>query len=509
MGLNSRLILRSFSHCLGNAAYKRKLKSKPDCFFTLREFCERAELDVDSFDEEIKRLLNATVSYVCRWGDRFTKNCICVQLYDDSDEIMRKAFAAGALVCVSNHKIAGVPCVVAKNPTKVYADMCGLIRDTSSISSTAIVGSIGKTTAKKMVEAVYKKAFNTMCDSGNDNILDSIGSICQHIPNSAQQLVLEMSEDTPGIIEEMAKIAKPEIAIITAVDKSHIEFYGSEEEIFKEFSSITKYMDESATCIVSLDQENLEKLVLNKRLVTVSQKNPDADFHAKDITTTESGLSFTVCEKATAKCYKVKLFNTFALHNITSALFAFAAGALRGISREKIVEGLGDYRSLGIRQNIYKSGSTTIYADCYNAVAKSVRSAVLASCKIPITGKRIAVLGDVSEAGVFTKSTHSEILDIVNNSNFDILATCGEELKTALKEKNLRNNISVLTFNSQLDMNRALKKIIKPGDLVLFKASHSGRLQKSISYCFPIAFLKQSIKYYTPRIKWHFKIILN
>jgi UDP-N-acetylmuramoyl-tripeptide--D-alanyl-D-alanine ligase len=509
MGLGYRQILKSITHSIGNKAYRKKLNKKPSMFSTLKELCEKVGIETENLDEQVKAKLNTTVSYVCRYGDRFTENCICVQLNDDTDDIMKKAMSEGALVCLTDHKIDGVPCIVVENTAVIYADMCSIYRDKATIKTTVVVGSIGKTTAKKMVEVVYSKGFDTLCDSGNDNILDSIGSISQHIPDKAEQYIAEISEDTPGLIEQMSKIVKPDVAIITTIDKSHIEFYGSEENIFNEFRSVTKYMREDGVCIICIDDSNAKNLIKDKKVVFVSAKGNDADFMATDIKVTNAGLQFNVYEKATGKSYPVKLINSFALHNVTSALYAFAAGVVAGVTYDKIVEGLASYRATGIRQNIYKSGSNVVYADCYNAVAKSVRSAVNASCDIPIKGKRIAVLGDVAEAGDYTESTHLEIVDIVNNSTFDVLLTYGTELQKAISNSKMRENLTVLTFDNQKDMNKAIKQQIKKGDLVLFKASHSGKLKDSIAATFPLAYLYQSIKYYTPRIKWHFKVIMN
>ncbi len=504
-----RKLLKSITHSLGNGAYKRKLRKKPELFFTLRQICENVGLNLETLDDVIKINLDKTVSYICRYGDRFTKDCICVQLYDDSDEIMKKAILEGALVCVTDHKIEGLPCIIVDNPYATYADMCSVIRDTAQIKSTVIVGSIGKTTTKKMVASVYEQAFNTHCDSGNDNILDSIGSICQHIPKKSEQLVAEISEDTPGLIEQMSKIVKPEIAIITTIDKSHIEFYGSEENIFNEFRSVTKHMREDGICIMSMDEENAENLIKNKKVIFVSVKSENADFFATNICVDTEGLNFDVVEKATQNSYTVKLYNSYAIHNVTAALIAFAAGVVNGMDHNKIIDGLASYRATGIRQNIYNAGSKIVYADCYNAVAKSVRSAVNAACEIPIKGKRIAVLGDIAEAGDFTESTHLEIADIINNSNFDVLITCGTELRKAIKNTKMRDNLNILLFDTQKEMNKALKKQVKKGDLVLFKASHRANLEASIASAFPFSYFYQSIKYYFPRIKWHFKVILN
>ena len=241
----------------------------------------------------------------------------------------------------------------------------------------------------------------------------------------------------------------------------------------------------------------------------VSANDNAADFYASNICVNTEGISFDVIEKSTGNIYPVKLVNAFAEHNVTTALLAFAAGVVSGVDYDKIVAGLYDYRATGIRQNVYNSGKTVIYADCYNAVAKSVRSAINASCKIPVRGKRIAVLGDIAEAGDYTESTHLEIADIVNKSSFDVVMTFGKELKKALASTKMRDDLLVLTFDNQKMLNKALKKQVKNGDLVLFKASHSGNLKKSISKTFPIAYTYQAVKYYSARLMWHFKVILN
>lgn len=507
--MNVRKQLRSISHALSNCAYRAKRRKKESVSLTLQQILDLCKIDCSDFSDDIASKLNVVVSYVCRWGDRFTKNCICVQLYDDSDRLMRLAMEKGALVCVTDHPIEGVPCIVVEQPAVVYADMCRLFRNEAKTRAAVIVGSIGKTTTKKMVDAVFGKAYYTMCDCGNDNILDSVGSICQHLPHKAEWYIAEMSEDTPGLIEQMCKIAQPQIAIITSIDKSHIEFYGSQERIFDEFRSVTKHMTNDGVCIVSLDEPNARQLITDKKVVFISTNNKDADYYATNIEIDEAGLRFSVHEKSTDRTFPVRLVHSFAKHNVTSALYAFAAGVLANIPYDTIIRGLLSYRATGIRQNVYRAGKTVVYADCYNAVARSIRSAVQAAETIPVSGKRIAVLGDVAEAGDYTESTHAEIVDIINRSDFDVLLTCGEQLKAAIRKNGLREGLKCHTFESQKEMNRMIKRVVRSKDLILFKASHSGHLDRSIANAFPFAYFYQAVRYYTPRLLWHFKVILH
>ena len=504
-----RTALQSISHFISNMSYQGKKAFDKQRFPTLRSVCELAGIEIGSLDQTVVDVLDDCVSYICRYGDRFTKDCICVQLYDDTDEIMRLAVRKGAIVCVTDHIISGLRCIVVPDTHETYATLCSIWRKYSKAQGTAVCGSIGKTTTKKMINEVYRQGFFTWCDSGNDNILDSIGSICQHVPKKAEQIVVEFSEDTPGTIKRMAEIIVPNICVITDIDKSHIEFYGSETNIVEEFNSVLSCLPRNGVCITNYDNENNRSLVTRERIVFVSLYEKTADYYADGIIVDSSGLLFTIHEKATGNFCQIRLYNSFAVHNVYSAMMAFAAGVQSGMSYERIAKGLSYYRPSGFRQNIYRSGKTTIYADCFNAVAKSVQSAIVAADQIPVTGKRVAVLGDVAEAGSYTQSTHMEIVDIVEESSFHVLMTCGRELKKAFENKNHRNDLLVLTFNTQNEMNKALKRKIRNGDLVLFKSSHSGNLQSTIRSVFPLAYFYQMLKYYIPRLAWHFKVLIN
>ena len=509
MKLSFKRIAKNSTRYLCNRTYKKKLRKNGDSFYTLKEICEKVGLDTDGFDADVKEKLNIKVSQVCRYGDRLTLNSVCVQLYEDTDDVMKKASAEGALVCVSDHKIDGIPCIVAENPATVYADMCCVFYDSSRLRTVAIAGSIGKTTAKMMVDAVFKNNLNTLCDSGNANLLESIGHVCQHIPKNSEAFVAECSEDTPGMLTEMSKILKPDIVIITPVDKSHILHYGSEDNILREVGSIADYIDQNGVCITSIDDDNTAGMFKDKKVLYVSAKNREADYFADNITVDYEGLKFEIVEKASGNTYKISLKNSYGTHNVYPAMYAFAAGVASGFDYDKIIKGLESYRSRGIRQNAYKTKGVIVYADCYNAVAKSIRSAVFACQNIPIKGKYVAVLGDIAEAGDYSESTHLEIADIVNKSEFKVFLAFGPQLCDAVKKTKFREDLIVIPCENRKKLNANIKKYAKRGDLVLFKSSHSGHLNHSIFATFTVGYVREGIKGVWPRLKWHFKMATN
>lgn len=506
-GRNEKLFMTAILP-IGNILCKRKQRKHPEMFYTVEQMLAAAGLQIQDQIPQIQQMAKEIVSGVCRVGSRFTKKCICVQLYEDAIDLMPIAMKNGARFCITKRPVDGVPCIVVEDPGRVYADMCSLYRQ-ENIPVTAIVGSIGKTTTKKMLRAVYESQEKTFCDSGNDNQLDGVGYICQHVPRKSKQWIQEVSEDTKGCVEQISKVIRPNIAIITAIDKSHIEEFGSEQGILDEVASITKYMPEDGICITSIDEENTANLITDRKVVTVSMDNPQADFYAKDVVLEKSGLKFTVVERGTGEAHQAHLRDVFAPHNIYSALYAFAAGVHAGISRENIIKGIAAYEASGVRQNIWRAKGVTIYADCYNAVAKSVRSAVGAASIIPISGKRVAVLGDIAETGSYTESTHTEIVEIVNTSNFDVLIAYGKNICKAADAFAPREGLRVIQCTNRKALNRAVKSNVKRGDLVLFKASHSGGLDKTIAAVFPLSYLRKMLQYYLPQVTWRFVVLFN
>jgi len=495
---------------VNNVASRRKRRKDPRYARTVGQLCEQAGLDVQTLTDTVREKLEREVSSVCRAGSRFTRDCICVQFHEDSDQVMRWAMDHGALLCVTRSQIDDLPCIVVENPVAVYADMCKYFRELSDIDVTAVVGSIGKTTTKRMIHAVYAAQYPTFADPENENQIDCVGYICQHIPQKSRKLVQEVSEDTPGCLGLISHMIRPSIAVVTAIDKSHIEAFGDEEKILEEIASVTRGMPADGKVIVNIDDDNTRSLIKDRPVVTVSLCDPEADFSAGEISLEKDGLRFQIREKAAGTRHWVKLHMVFAKHNIYSALYAFAAGVCAGVSREKILKGLAAYRTVGIRQNVYQAGGAVLYVDCYNAVARSMRSAITAADEIPASGRRIAVLGDIEEAGAYSDRIHQEVIAAVDASKFDTLLCYGEKMIRAAETTQVRGSLEVVCCRKKSAVSEQLKKKgPQGGDIVLFKSSRKSALEETIKAVWPVAYRQKMLSYYWPIIKWRLKVILS
>lgn len=495
---------------LSRIAFFVKRNFSSSKIYTVEELFKMGGIELSRI-KGLEHYLPLKVSQIAQGGSRMSPNCVVVQFNEDSDDVVRWSMQNGGIVAITRKQIDDLPCIVVEDPEQTYTQICKYIRNNSPVEITVVAGSIGKTTTKRMVNCVYASYYKTFNDPENENQLPCIGYAVQHIPPKTQQQVQEISEDTPGCLKKMVEILSPKIAIITTIDKSHIEVFGSEQAVYEEVATVLRTMPKHCTAIINHDDKQIVEYADDCQYKTISIGDSVADYYAKNINVDNRGLHFTIVEKETEREYPVLLKNIYAQHNIYSALYAFAAGVIQGIPHEVCVEGLQKYKAVGIRQNVYRSldNKHIIYADCYNAVAKSVKSAIETAAQIPITGTRYAVLGDIEEAGTFSESTHLDIIKCIDSSNFDVLITYGDKLCKALSLTHLNDKIKVFTCNNKTEIVNLLKQDLTTGDLVLFKASRKSALESIIKGVWPFSYRLQMVSYFWAIIKWRLTIIFN
>lgn len=445
-------------------------------------------------NDQAKAIKDKIVSHICTFQSTFfPKNNACLvyinPVYGNSDTLKyaTRAMSQGALVLITDQPYLDYPCIISNDPIKTYALLCKYYRDLSpKVKITAVTGSIGKTTTKNMIGEVYKSFFKTLYTEENNNTKTTVGFAVQHIPRWAEMMVQEVHEGEPNETQWLSMMLHPEVVVLTSIDNSHYQFFGSPDRIIQECCSITRFMSEKGTVIVNKDEFDRFDLLNGQRVMTVSTMSEDADIYASQIEVNDGGLSFLVHIKEKGITATVELNNIYARHNVVCALYAFAAGYSQGIPVDTIVSGLKKYKTSGIRQNIIKTtDGVTLYIDCYNAVAKSMKSAIDACDLIPVSGKRIAVLGDIAEVGNLSEKMHQDVISFVNKSKFNVLYAYGPNIKAAIDITTLRNSLQVSCFDRRESLSEELKKSVSAGDLVLFKASNSSGLGELVIKVWP------------------------
>lgn len=476
---------------------------------TLGFLCNYANISEEDMSEEVKGRLNKKVVALAKAGGGYIlKNSLVFSVLDHSEELLKEAYAHGAIAVVCKKQIQGIPCIVVDNPMFVYAKMANYYRSSTITPVTAVVGSIGKTTTKMMLGSVYSQYATTCCENGNFTNITHILQLCQHIAKKYRQIICEISEANYGTIEAASIALTPKVSVITAIDFSHMEEYGDAEEIKRQICSIAKHMDKDGVVVVNKDGFDSFEYLNGRRTVTISSED-NADYVVTNTTVDSKGIMFELKDNIKNQLHTIRLSNVWGKHNVGIAAQVFAAASYLNIPSDQIIKGLKKYQPQGIRQNIYKSfNGRIIYADCYNAVAKSIESAIESASTIPLSNgsRKIAVIADVEEAGIVSEEMHKNIVDVLNKSDFDTILAYGPKLNKAIADYDKPIVKNIVRCNDFVDVMRALKANNKKNDLILFKASHSWHLDKCIKKLWPISYYSKLLREKLPYLLWRISI---
>ncbi len=346
-----------------------------------------------------------------------------------------------------------------------------LKRSKYDIPVIGITGSVGKTSTKDIIARVMNEKFKVCKTIGNLNnrigLPKTIMSLKDH-----NALVVEMGMNHEGELRELTNIAKPTLCVITNIGTSHIGNLGSRENILKAKLEMLEGM-ENGKVIINNDNDllhkwNLEDKQYKKITYGIHEKN--SDYVAENIKITENGSEFTV--KLKNKNYKfitTKVGEPF----ILNALCAIAVGMEYDIPIEKMQKAVESAKITANRMDVEKYNNTVIIKDYYNASLESMKLAIEYLAKMK-GGKKIAVLGDIKEAGKYSKELHTKVGEEVTKNNVDILITVGmdaEYIANSAIEKGMSKE-NVFSYRKNIQAVKKLKKIYSSGDKILIKASN-------------------------------------
>ncbi|MBQ7173366.1 MAG: UDP-N-acetylmuramoyl-tripeptide--D-alanyl-D-alanine ligase [Clostridia bacterium] len=406
--------------------------------------------------------------------------------HQDGHDFIASAIEKGCRCILCEHSCeaivkSGVTAVVVTDVSLALCRMANTYRTYLSSRMVAVTGSVGKTTTKDLIYSVLSVKEQVFRTPGNHNSLIGMPMSMVEIPSDSQWAVLEMGMSNFGEIERLSITAEPEIAVITNIGTAHLEFLGSRENIRRAKLEILSGLKSGGTLILSGDEPLLAN-VRGKSYQTLyaSIEREDADFCAKNITVDlkELGMHFDVLHDG--KLTKGLFIHLLGRHNVYAGLYAFAVGMLAGLDEEEIRYGLSKYRTEGMRQNVYDYKGITIIEDCYNASPESMIAAldVLEICSEGRVGRSIAVLGDMLELGDDSPALHRLVGESLVGMQIDKLYTVGHggyQIGVGARQKGMApENISDNRDRENLKATaKALLKDLKPGDVVLFKASRA------------------------------------
>ena len=343
-------------------------------------------------------------------------------------------------------------------------------RDQFDIPIIGVTGSVGKTSAKEMIALALSPMLNTLKTSGNRNSQTGVPLTICRLEKEHGAAVVEMGISMPGEMERLAKVVKPNFAVVTNIGTSHIEFLKTRENIMAEKLHIADFLSDKGILFVNGDDNLLASL---KRPGLVSfGVSEHCDFRGTSITQSPAGTQF-ICEYPGGKL-SVSL-PVLGIHNVRNALVSLAAAYSLGADIELAAKELAVYSPPAMRQQVlHLKNDITLIDDSYNASPESMHGALDILSSISGNSRSIAVLGDMLELGRRSETSHFEIGEYAFKTGVSQLFAVGNFAEDMCKGFG-SNCICLPDANTAAD---SVISFIKPGDTVLVKASRGVGLDK-------------------------------
>lgn len=443
-----------------------------------------------TFDE----LLNAIDGEVIVKGNNINFNKLCIDTRKiekdnvylaikganfNGNDFAIKALEAGASIVIVdelNFNLNDIKengnVIKVKNTREALLNLAKFYREKLGLKVIGVTGSTGKTSTKDLIAALLSAKYRVFKTKGNFNNDIGLPLMILELTSDIDVAVLEMGMSSLGEIELLAKVAKPDIGVITNVGLSHIENLKTQENILKAKMEITAFFGKDNVLIVNAEDELLRNISSDVFKVKKIGYNHEYDVYASNIILREEETEFLAHAFGEEAVFNLPMAGK---HNVLNTMLAIEVSKSLNVSFEDMVRGVENLEATSMRLQVIKKQGLTIINDCYNASPDSMRSSldVLSAYK---NNRKIAILGDMYELGDESEKSHFEVGKYAKDK-VDTLIVIGKYIKNF---KDGFNNDNIIMYNTKEECIKELENIIKLDDVVLVKASRGVKLENVV-----------------------------
>ncbi len=342
-----------------------------------------------------------------------------------------------------------------------------------------VTGSVGKSSTKELIWAVLLRRFRTYKNEGNMN--NEIGlplSLLELTPDY-ERAVLEMGMYAIGEIALLCRLARPVIGVVTNVGPVHLSRLGSIEAIAQAKSELVQSLPPEGVAILNYDDPLVRRMADHTSArVMYYGLDPQADLWADGIESMGlEGVAFWLHYRGEKMRVRVPLLGR---HSVHTSLRATAVGLAEGMSWDHILAGLQDRRAMLRLIAVPGPNRSTILDDTYNASPASMIAAL--NLLADMSGRKIAVLGDMLELGDYETEGH-RLVGGRAVQVADLLVTVGERGRIIGEEARAcgmpADRVFITASND--DAIEQLKALVLPGDFILIKGSRGMQMEQIIA----------------------------
>jgi UDP-N-acetylmuramoyl-tripeptide--D-alanyl-D-alanine ligase len=289
-----------------------------------------------------------------------------------------------------------------------------------------ITGSVGKTSTKDLTAAALCSARRVTSSEKSFNNEIGVPLTLANAPEDAQVAVIEMGAKGPGHITLLCEVARPTVAIVTAVAAAHTEAFGGLDQVAQAKGELVAGLGPGGVAILNGDDVRVRAMKSRLPegasfclLYSVSG-TASADVVAEGVLV-DGELRPTFSARTPWGDVEVTL-EARGVHQVGNALAALAAAGVLGVPIEAAATSLRGARLSPWRMEISRTASgAMVINDAYNANPASLASALDALAALPAR-RRIAVLGEMAELGQRSDEEHLAMAERAQRLGIEVVA---------------------------------------------------------------------------------------
>lgn len=391
----------------------------------------------------------------------------------DGHTFIPKTIQDGALCAVSEENLGDTdfPYILVDSCTQALKDIAEHYRRSLDIKVVGISGSVGKTSTKEMIASVLSQKYNVLKTEGNFNNEIGLPLTIFNIREEHEIAVLEMGISNFGEMTRLAKMARPDICVITNIGCAHLEQLKSRDGILKAKTEMFAYMNPEGSILFNGDDDKLASFTPENGIQPVYfGLGENCGFRAEQVE--NHGLKGTDAAFVTPASRFHAHISIPGDHMVYNALAGTAVGYALGMTDNEIRAGIEALVPLAGRNHLIETEQFAIIDDCYNANPASMKSSIDVLTKAET--RTVAILGDMGELGDQKLAMHYEVGEYAAKAGIQVLICIGSLTEAMVKgAADAKTDMEIHHFSTKADFFAEMNAILKPQDTILVKASHS------------------------------------
>lgn len=403
----------------------------------------------------------------------------------DGHDYADRALAVGAVAVLASRPVGG-PTVLVDSVVDALGKLARAVVGRADAAVVALTGSAYKTSTKDLIAQLLQRLGDTVYPPGSLNNEIGHPMTALRVEDTTRHLVLEMGARHKGDIEYLTSITPPRIGLVLNVGTAHVGEFGSQEAIAEAKGELVEALPADGVAILNADDRLVRAMASRTRArVVYFGESAEADVRARDVRLDSTGRpSFTLSTPAGSAPVQLRLYGE---HHVSNALAAAAVATELGMTVDDTAEALSEAGALSRwrMEVVDRADGVTVVNDAYNANPDSMRAALRALISMggrgPERRRTWAVLGEMRELGEDSLAEHDAIGRLAVRLDVTKLVAVGGR-EAACMELGARNEgswgeESVLVSDADAAV-ELLRSQLRPGDVVLVKASRSVGLEK-------------------------------